>query len=107
MDFVLFQGEDELVRVLKTEIDPVGIDQFAAGDFLAIDENAMAAIEVFHQVIVAVLDDASVAARGAIIAQHQRVVGLAANRIRQRLNGDAAAVAGGADHHQCRGAGRH
>jgi hypothetical protein len=103
VEIVLLVAERDLVGVLKTELDTVGVAQRPARDALAVYPCPVPALQILDDVIIAVADNARVRPRYAVVTQHQAVVGVPPDRERKPVQRHPRAITGRIDHDQKRG----
>ncbi len=89
------EREGELIGFADAQIDAVRTPEHMARDLLAIDPGPMAAVQVFDDVASVFGNDPRVAARGAVIAQHQMIVRMAADQKRERIQAHPGTLPGG------------
>ena len=100
IDLAMFQRERQLERIADAELDAVRVAQHVARDPLAVDPRAVAAVQILNDVGAVFRNDARVLARGAVVAQHQVVIRLAADQERQRFQRHSGTLAGGRQNQQ-------
>ena len=85
LDFVILEREYQAIGVGKAELDPVGGVQLLSRYFDTVDEYAVAAFQILHEILADFLNYARVIARGAIVAQDQVIVRLDGRSQRERV----------------------
>ena len=91
-DLAGLQRDRDLVGIFHAEPDAVQVVQQVTLDAMAVDPRAVAAVEVLQDVLIVFLNNAGMAARSAVIAKNQVVVGLAADQEGKLIEVDAGAL---------------
>ena len=104
--FRAIHHEQELVGILRAEIDAVGVPQRLPFGALPVDENSVAAAGVFDHVAAVFEHDARVRPRDPAVSQDQVALRLAADQERQWVDGNSRAMAAGIGDDQRCGFGR-
>ncbi len=93
-------GEDQAVGIGDAEFDAIGGSEFPPPDTVAVNEDSVAAIQIFDEVVAAFGQDARMRAGDSGVPQDQVAAGLSSDREGQRIERHAAARAGGLDNQQ-------
>src|SRR5438309_3835684 len=100
-------AEGDAIRILKSEIDPVGVAQRPpAVDALAVDVHSVAALQVFQQELRVLIGDARVVARDPGIAKDEVVLGVPADGERHGFQHNPRTIAGRISHDERRAPGQ-
>ncbi len=97
VQLVFFERERQPVGIRKAKVDAVAVLQQVPLHALAVHEDAVAAVQIFDQISAVVHRDASMAARDAVVPQHQIIFALPADQERHRIDDYAAAIPGRVD----------
>ena len=94
VEFIVIEGEYQVVAVGEAKFDAVGRVEFLPGNTQSVDEDAVAAAEILDVIFAGFREDAGVLPRGAVVTQHQMILGLTTNGERCRMDGNAGSSTG-------------
>ena len=106
MDLVLVERENQVVRIGEAELYAIRRVELLARYARAVDEDAVAALQILNVVLARFDRDAGVIAGGAIVAKNQVIVRMPSDVEWQRLNRNTASRSGRIGDYESCGPGR-